>query len=72
MNARIALSLILLSLAATACGNKGPLIQAPAEMPIEAPVDVGPDPDADDTSEGEPLSDPDVEGVGDDEGPGAG
>ncbi|KAB8161362.1 LPS translocon maturation chaperone LptM [Marilutibacter maris] len=73
MNARTALSLLLLSLAMTACGNKGPLVQAPADMPIEVPVDAAsePDPGVGDAGEAAPPSDPDVEDTGDDEGPGA-
>ncbi|MCF7221515.1 LPS translocon maturation chaperone LptM [Marilutibacter chinensis] len=69
MNARIALPLILLSLALAACGNKGPLVQAPVEMPVGTPADTTPA-DAAPTDAGTPPADdvmPEAEGDGDEE-----
>lgn len=38
MNTRLALLLVLSSLALAGCGNKGPLVQAPPESAQEAPA----------------------------------
>ncbi|KRA17448.1 MULTISPECIES: lipoprotein [unclassified Lysobacter] len=38
MNARIVLSLIALSLAVSACGNKGPLVLPTKPVPVTAPA----------------------------------
>ncbi|GAB3340579.1 LPS translocon maturation chaperone LptM [Marilutibacter aestuarii] len=45
MNARTALSMIFLALALVACGNKGPLVQAPVEAPVIEMPDETPAPD---------------------------
>ncbi|MBB1060861.1 LPS translocon maturation chaperone LptM [Marilutibacter spongiae] len=42
MNARTALSMIFLALALAACGNKGPLVQAPVEAPVIEMPDEAP------------------------------
>ena len=78
MNARTArnlfavLSLLALPLALTACGNKGPLIQPPTDIPVEVPASTSTTPmqmgDAIDAlnqvpkaSEGKPASDLDTD-----------
>ena len=83
MNARTVLPLILLSLAAVACGNKGPLVQAPVEVPIEPPVEAPPaetvpvpapadaDADSDADVDSEDAT-PESGEADDDEGPAAG
>lgn len=64
MNARIAISLTLLSLVLAACGNKGPLVQAPVEAPvIEMPAeDPAPGPSDED---GLPVEDEPIPEEGD-------
>lgn len=42
MNARTALLVALAALALAACGNKGPLVQAPVDIPVEPPLDDAP------------------------------
>jgi predicted small lipoprotein YifL len=55
MNARTVLLMMALSLGITACGNKGPLVQAPVPAHEAAPIGL---PGEDATGEGEETGEP--------------
>lgn len=60
MNTRTALSLTLLSLLLAACGNKGPLVQAPVEATVEAGASAA-EPSSGEVDEADEASSPKVE-----------